>query len=134
RKASLLLLLCFSQAGVAVIELSVDSCPPGHTTQVGLRIEEAIKSGSVTVRGSQSSVASSASAELLPSPSSPEESSTTTGVLQLLLVDDVDAIIANDRSCSSLVPYIAHRGSLHPKLSDALCLPPYLLLAQHPFD
>ncbi|KAF4715957.1 hypothetical protein FOZ62_023181, partial [Perkinsus olseni] len=90
------------EAGVAVIELSVDSCPPGHTTQVGLRIEEAIKSGSVTVRGSQSSVASSASAELLPSPSSPEESSTTTGVLQLLLVDDVDAIIANDRSYGSL--------------------------------
>ncbi|KAF4729645.1 hypothetical protein FOZ63_005976, partial [Perkinsus olseni] len=57
---------------------------------------------SVTVRGSQSSVASSASAELLPSPSSPEESSTTTGVLQLLLVDDVDAIIANDRSYGSL--------------------------------
>ncbi|EER02863.1 hypothetical protein Pmar_PMAR026022 [Perkinsus marinus ATCC 50983] len=88
------------EAGVAVVELSVDSCPPGHTVQVGLMIEEAIKSSSVDLRGSQPSVASSSDGKCSPSPEG--DAPLNTGLLQLLLVDDVDAIVANDRSYGSL--------------------------------
>ncbi|KAF4671905.1 hypothetical protein FOL47_001126 [Perkinsus chesapeaki] len=87
------------EAGVAVIELSVDSCPPGRATQVGLSIEEAIQSSSIHTRGSQSSVASTDPSSIQSDDGGP---AAIASALQLLLIDDVDAILANDRSYSAL--------------------------------